>query len=60
MRDRGPSDPDSGVDGLADSFGDGSLDVPNCPACLHAMDPASTTAGALYWACTNCGQTLLA
>ena len=29
------------------------------PACLHAMDPRSTAAGATYWVCTNCGQTRL-
>ena len=41
-------------------FEDGSLDVPNCPVCLHRMEPADTATGGVYWACPACGQTRLA
>ena len=60
MSDQGPGDHGSEIEPETDTFGDGSLDVPNCPSCLHAMDPTSTPAGGVYWACTNCGQTRLA
>jgi tRNA(Ile2) C34 agmatinyltransferase TiaS len=63
------STPDDGTsgggDGVApdplavDPFEDGSLDTPNCPSCLHRMEPAATAAGAVYWSCPNCGQTRL-
>ena len=43
-----------------DPFEDGSLDVPNCPVCLHRMEPADSAAGGVYWACPECGQTRLA
>ncbi|MGN6743657.1 MAG: hypothetical protein ACTHJL_10220 [Amnibacterium sp.] len=43
-----------------DPFEDGTLEVPNCPVCLHRMEPASTPAGGVYWACVECGQTRLA
>jgi hypothetical protein len=43
-----------------DPFDDGSLETPNCPSCLHRMDAAETPAGAVSWACPNCGQTALA
>jgi hypothetical protein len=46
--------------GTGDPFDDRSLDVPNCPVCLHRMEPADTGAGGVYWLCTECGQTLLA
>ena len=46
--------------GAGDPFEDGSLDVPNCPVCLHRMEPADTATGGVYWACPACGQTRLA
>ncbi len=46
--------------GAGAPFDDGSLDVPNCPVCLHRMEPADTAAGGVYWACPECGQTRLA
>ena len=45
---------------LVDPFEDGTLDVPNCPACLTPMEAAGTPSGAVYWACPSCGQTRLA
>jgi hypothetical protein len=60
MSEQGPGDHGSEIHPEIDTFGDGSLDVPNCPSCLHAMDPTSTAGGGVYWACTNCGQTRLA
>ncbi|HEY8319612.1 MAG TPA: hypothetical protein VIG76_12360 [Amnibacterium sp.] len=60
------SDQGSGDGGIVeptrtgDPFEDGTLEVPNCPVCLHRMEPASTAAGGVYWACTECGQTRLA
>jgi tRNA(Ile2) C34 agmatinyltransferase TiaS len=54
-----------GGDGIApdplavDPFDDGTLDTPNCPACLHRMEAASTAAGTAYWSCPSCGQTRL-
>lgn len=58
-----PGGGDGGVvepTGSGDPFDDGSLDVPNCPVCLHRMEPADTAAGGAYWACRECGQTRLA
>jgi hypothetical protein len=58
-----PGGGDGGVvapTGGGDAFEDGSLDVPNCPVCLHRMEPADTAAGGVYWACPACGQTRLA
>jgi len=46
--------------GTGAAFDDASLDVPNCPICLHRMEPADTAAGGVYWACPECGQTRLA
>ncbi|MCU1472297.1 hypothetical protein [Amnibacterium sp.] len=59
--ERGPGD--GGVvepAGTGHPVEDGSLDVPNCPVCLHRMEPAGTASGGVYWACTECGQTRLA
>lgn len=43
-----------------DPFEDGSLETPNCPACLHRMEAAAAPSGGVYWACPSCGQTRLA
>lgn len=43
----------------SDPFEDGSLDVPNCPACLHPMEAAGAPTGGVYWQCSSCGQTRL-
>ena len=33
---------------------DETLNTPNCPACLHRMEPAEVD-GELVWACPECG-----
>ena len=33
---------------------DETLNTPNCPACLHRMEPAKVD-GDLMWACPGCG-----
>lgn len=33
---------------------DETLNTPNCPACLHRMEPAKVD-GDLVWACPECG-----
>ena len=43
-----------------DPMTDGTLDIPNCPACLHQMMPAVTLQGGVFWACPHCGQTRVA
>lgn len=58
--------PSGGGDGIVpgpiavDPFEDGSLQTPNCPACLTRMEPAEAPAGGVYWSCPGCGQTRLA
>ncbi len=40
---------------------DAALDVPNCPSCLHRMEPEeSARTGEVYWRCLHCGQVRLA
>ncbi|MGP6177845.1 zf-TFIIB domain-containing protein [Microbacterium sp. A196] len=33
-----------------------AMDVPNCPACLHQMEPAEAN-GEYIWECHECGAT---
>lgn len=54
MVDRTPSDEPAADDG------DTSLDSPNCPACLHRMEPAETASGEVHWLCLECGQRSIA
>lgn len=36
---------------------DGALSTPNCPSCLHHMEPADTDHGPV-WRCPFCGAEL--
>ena len=61
MRDGG--DDGTGIPplpGPAAPVDDRVLDTPNCPRCLTRMEAEEAPSGEPYWACTECGQVVLA
>lgn len=48
------------VPGPAEASDDRVLDTPNCPRCLTRMEAEAAAGGEPYWACTECGQVVLA
>jgi ribosomal protein L37AE/L43A len=58
---RGPGDGEPvGVPSEPGPVDEGWLDTPNCPVCLNRMEAVETERGGVHWACSVCGQTLLA